>query len=74
MPLLIGTSPNQVPVNGLLGKLAFQDPEDMVVKPQASVVPHNNGDLVFQLTSNTSLTIKVKGTDGTVRSVALTLA
>lgn len=74
MPNLIGTAPNQVPVNGLLGKMAFQDPEQVVVKPQASITPINIGDMVFQLTSNTSLTIKVKGSDGTVRSVALTLA
>jgi hypothetical protein len=30
--------------------------------------------MVFQLTSDTSLEIKVRGSDGTVRSVALTLA
>ena len=30
MPLLIGTAPNQVPTNGDLGKLAF---EDIVMSP-----------------------------------------
>jgi hypothetical protein len=70
----IGTAPNEVPVNGMLGNMAFQDKEDVVISPAATAVPANLGDMVFQLTSNTSLTIKVKGTDGTVRSVALTLA
>lgn len=41
---------------------------------QASVTPANNGEMMIQLTSNTSLTFKVKGSDGTVRSASLTLA
>lgn len=40
----------------------------------ASVTPANNGDLMFQATSNTSLTFKYKGSDGTVRSASVTLA
>lgn len=44
------------------------------ITPGSSVTPTNNGDVVFQLTSNTSLTIKARGSDGVVRSVALTLA
>ncbi len=42
--------------------------------PPASITPTVNGEMVFELTSDTTLTIKVKGSDGTVRSVALTLA
>ncbi len=42
--------------------------------PPASATPPNNGDMEFQLTSNTTLTIKVKGSDGVVRSATLTLA
>jgi len=42
--------------------------------PGSAVTPANNGDVVFELTSNTTLTIKAKGSDGVVRSVALTLA
>jgi hypothetical protein len=48
-------------------------PCSFTTKPPASITPANNGDMTFQLTSNTSLTIKVKGSDGTVRSVSLTL-
>lgn len=44
------------------------------VFPAASVTPANNGEVTFQLTSNTSLTFKVKGSDGTVRSGSITLA
>lgn len=32
------------------------------------------GELTFEATSDTSVTLKLKGSDGTVRSVALTLA
>jgi hypothetical protein len=74
MPNLIGTAPNQVPTNGQLGKMAFQDPEQVVLKPQASATPVGIGDMVFQLTNDTTLVIKVKGSDGTVRSNTLTLA
>lgn len=42
--------------------------------PGASVTPIDNGDVVFQLTSDTQLTIKARGSDGTARSVNLTLA
>lgn len=42
--------------------------------PEASATPTANGDLVFEATSNTALTIKYKGSDGTVRSVELTLS
>ena len=47
---------------------------NVIQKLAASVTPANNSEMMMQLTSNTSLTIKVKGTDGTVRSVSLTLA
>jgi hypothetical protein len=74
MPNLIGTAPNQIPTNGQLGKMAFQDPEQVVIKPQASTNPVGIGDMTFQLTDNTTLVIKVKGSDGTVRSNTLTLS
>jgi hypothetical protein len=70
----IGTAPNQLPLNQYLGNLAFQNSNGVVLNPVASAVPSGIGDMVFQLTSDTSLEIKVKGSDGTVRSVALTLA
>lgn len=48
-------------------------PGNLTIVPWSSVTPASNGDLVVEATSNTSVTIKLKGTDGTVRSVSLTL-
>jgi hypothetical protein len=42
--------------------------------PGASVTPVDNGDVVFELTNNTTLTVKARGSDGVVRSATLTLA
>jgi hypothetical protein len=41
---------------------------------KTSATPASNSQMTFQLTSNTQLTIKVKGSDGTVRSANITLA
>lgn len=46
----------------------------LTASPAASATPASNGQMTFELTSNTTLKIKVKGSDGTVRSVSLTLA
>jgi hypothetical protein len=54
--------------------MAFQSPEAVVLRPSAIATPSGIGEMVFQLTSNTSITIRVKGSDGTVRSASLTLA
>lgn len=48
--------------------------QNVTLTPPASVTPANNGEMTFQLTSDTSLTVKVKGSDGVVRSTSLTLA
>lgn len=70
----IGTAPNEVPLNQHLGELAYQNEDQFLIRPQASVTPYGLGEMCFQLTSNTSLVVKVKGSDGTVRSATLTLA
>ena len=74
MPSLIGTSPNQVPVNGMLGRMAFQDPESVVIVPVAGANPTQPGELVFRAASNTSLSLRMMGTDGVVRQTTLILA
>lgn len=74
MQHLMGNKPEQIPRNGDLGRLAFQNPEAVVLEPQASATPQKPGDMVFQLTTDTTLLVKVRGLDGTVRSVSLTLA
>lgn len=57
-----------------LGDMAFQSSDGIALKPQASATPLDVGDMVFQLTSNTALAIKVRGSDGVVRSGTVTLA
>jgi hypothetical protein len=42
--------------------------------PPATITPANNGELVVEATANTTLTFRLKGTDGTVRSATLTLS
>ena len=42
--------------------------------PAASIDPVNNGDLVVEATSNTTITFKLKGSDGTVRTGTITLS
>jgi len=42
--------------------------------PGTSVTPVDNGDVVFELTNNTTLTVKAKGSDGIVRSGTITLS
>lgn len=44
------------------------------IAPSSSETPTNNGDLVFELTNDTTITIKARGSDSTVRSIALTIA
>jgi hypothetical protein len=48
----------------------------MILTPGIGTVitPASNGDLMFEATSNTQVKVKLKGSDGTVRSVTLTLA
>ncbi len=62
-----GTIGFDVNGNGLItGKVSFS--------PPASVTPATNGYMVFEATSNTTVTLKLKGSDGTVRSAIITLS
>jgi len=45
-----------------------------ILLPASSVSLATNGDLAFEATSNTTLTIRYRGSDGTTRSAAITLA
>lgn len=69
----IGTGDNQIPLNAHLGGIAYMSPDRLVIKPQASVTPASPGDMVFELTNNATLVVRVRGSDGTVRSTTLTL-
>lgn len=69
----VGVDPNQIPLNQFLGDLAYQTSRSLVLNPAASVRPHESGNMVFELTSDTTLKIKVKGSDGITRYVQFTL-
>jgi hypothetical protein len=47
---------------------------NLLISPGSSVIPKLIGQLAFEITNNTTLTLKVKGSDGIVRSAALTLS
>ena len=68
----IGTDAGQVPLNYNLGKLAFLD-EVGKLRPSGSQ-PIDNLDINFEYVSNTSIKIRMRGSDGTVRSATLTLS
>ena len=68
----IGTDPNQIPLNQYLGTLAFQD-QVSALQP-AATAPTNNLDINFEYVSDTSIKIRMRGSDGTVRSTTLTLS
>ena len=70
----VGTAPGQIPLNQYLGNMAYMASNAMVINPVALAVPAGVGDMVYQLTNDTTLVIKVKGSDGTVRSATLTLS
>lgn len=71
--LLIGaTTPSASELLRVAGDSRIEG--DIISTPSASVTPANNGDMVVEATSNTTLTFKLKGSDGTVRSGTLTLS
>jgi hypothetical protein len=60
--------------NGTAGTFRDLRVRSVIQQPPASITPVSNGDYVVEATSNTTLTFKLKGTDGTVRTATLTLA
>lgn len=56
------------------GLLKITGTAGIVFRPNASVTPPSNGDVSIELTNNTTLTFKARGSDGTVRSATLTLS
>ena len=54
--------------------MSMDEAGNLAISPKTTANPKNNGDLVFELTSDTQLKIKLKGSDGVVRSTTLTLA
>lgn len=48
--------------------------QNLFLQPSASLTPTVNGCLAIEATNNTTLTFKLRGSDGTVRSGTVTLA
>lgn len=67
----LGSNTTVIGSSATLKFKAFGTP---ILTPAASSVPTVNGELTVEATSNTSLTFRLKGTDGTVRSASLTLS
>lgn len=67
-------TPSQVRDRLSLGSAATQNVDSFTIKPSSSADPMSNGDMVFRLLSNTSLEIRVKGSDGVIRKATLGLA
>ena len=61
----IGTDPNQVPVNHMLGRLAFQD--ELASLLPAETAPGGAKEINFEYVSDTSIKVRMRGSDGTVR-------
>jgi hypothetical protein len=48
--------------------------KDIYLRPSSSLTPSSNGDLCIEATDNTTLTFKLRGSDGTVRSGTVALS
>lgn len=72
--VLINRTGTTIDSTELRGTIVYINGGTSQIKLGTSATPTNNSDMVFQRTSDTQLTIKVKGSDGTVRSANLTLA
>jgi hypothetical protein len=59
--------------NGLFTLRLYNDGR-LCQQVPTSATPDDNGEVCFERTSNTTLTIKMRGSDGTVRLTALTLS
>jgi hypothetical protein len=52
----------------------IQTSSDIVFAPSSTITPTINGQVTIEKTSNTSLTFKLKGSDGVVRTGSITLS
>lgn len=58
----------------IVGNLTVSGTQNVLGVPASASALSTNSTMTFELTSNTELKVKVRGTDGTTRSVSLTLA
>jgi hypothetical protein len=76
MANFIGTGADQVPVNGMLGTAAYRDADEFLhaILLASETPPTVARQVTLEATNNTTITIKMMGSDGVVRSTTLTLA
>lgn len=68
------TSAGDVGVGTASPQFKLQVIGDVSWRPASSVSPAANGDLVIEATSNTTLTLKLRGSDGITRTGTITLS
>lgn len=68
----VGIEANQVPVRGQLGQLAFLDELPSLVPNEND--PFREKEINFEFVSNTEIKVRMRGTDGVLRSATLTLS
>lgn len=64
----------QVDLGGPSNRWRNVHAQSLVLRPGSTPWPNNNGEVVFALTANNNLQVRVRGTDGVVRMANLTLA
>lgn len=69
-----GTSASLTETMKLVQSTKTLEVDNLKLAPDSSITPASNGDLVIEATNNTTLTFKLKGTDGVVRTGTLTLS
>ena len=68
----IGSDPDQIPLNQYLGQMAFLDEVGDI--PTAASDPQENYSVNFEYVSDTSINIRMRGSDGVVRTANITLS
>lgn len=67
---MYGSNADQLAAHGMLGRQAYVD--EAIIKSQEGN-PTEVGQVIFELTDNTTLVVKAMGTDRVIRTVTLTL-
>lgn len=70
----IGTDPNKIPLNQMLGSYAYMNLDQFTVKLNPAAAPYGKRHMVFELPDPGTLKIKVMLDDGTVKSATISLS